>query len=253
MSSLLDGLDATADVKEDGDFLGGFSPFESDLYTFTVKLAYFTVSAGGAKCLNVTFKDANDRELKQQFWITSGTAKGCLPYYINQKTLEKHFLPGFTAAKHLALLTTGKEISKLTLEDKHIKLYSYDAKAEVATSVPMCVEMLGKPIICGVVKRLTDATKDSGTVDAAGKKIYSATGEVKIENEVVKLFHARDKRTVTEILAKATEAEFADKWLKKWKGNTEDKTSKQSGVAGKATAAATASTASGVDLGALFV
>lgn len=250
--SLLAGLADTADVKDDGDFLGGFTPFETDIYDFTVKLAYLDVAKSGAKCMNVVLTAVDGRELRQQLWLTSGTAKGCLPYYTNKKTLEKHFLPGFIAAKHLALLTTGKEVHQLALETRHIKLYSYEAKAEVPTEVNMCVEMIGKPVTAGVTKNIVDVNSDSGTVDAAGKKIYIPSGKTRVENEAEKLFRTRDRMTVTEITAKATEAVFAGKWLGKNKGQTKDKTSTQSGVEGKATVAAAMTNAASADLGALF-
>lgn len=221
-----------SDIKEDGDFLGGYNPFESNVYDFSVTLAYISTAQSGAKCMNITVKSSDDRELKAQFWMTSGTAKGCLPYYTNQKTGEKKYLPGYTIARHLALLATGKELNTLVVEKKHIKLYNKEQKAEVPTEVSMCTELLNKPIKAAVIKRLVDKTKDSGTVDTEGKKVYTATGEVRTENEIVKLFHARDKRTVTEIIAKAEKAEFHDKWLAKWLGETEDKTSKNTGVSG---------------------
>jgi len=234
-ADILAGLGAAEGVKEEGDFLGGYNPFESDLYDFIVKAAYFSVSAGGAKCLNVTFKQ-DKRELKQQFWITSGTAKGCLPYYVNQKTGEKHYLPGYVAATHLVKLTAGgKTLDKLAVEKRFIKLYNREAKAEVPTEVIMCVEMLDKPVTAGVIKRMVDKTKDTGTIDATGKKIYAPTGEFRIENEVVKFFRTRDRMTVTEIEAKADKPEFATRWLDKYFGTTEDKRTQNNGTAGPVT------------------
>lgn len=247
--SVLAGLEAPSDIKDAGDFLGGYTPFESGLYDMTVKLAYFSVSKGGAKCLNVTFVDPTGKELKQQFWVTSGTAKGGKSYYTNPKTIEKHFLPGFTLAKHLSLLTAGKELHKLTLEDRTIKLYSAEAQAEVNTPVPMALEMLGKTVTAGIIKRVVNKTKDSGTVNTAGTKIYIPIAETRIENEVVKLFRAKDKMTVTEILAKETVGSFVIKWGDKNTGITEDKTTIRSGGIEGAPSAATPS---GADVSSLF-
>ena len=230
--NILDGLGTSDDIKDKGDFLGGYNPFETDLYDFDVTAAYFSVAAGGAKCLNITLK-ADKRELKQQLWVTSGTAKGGLPYYINQKTKDKEYLPGFIAATHLAKLTVGgKTLDKLIVEKRHIKLYNKEAKAEVPTEVLMCVEMLGKPVTAGVIKRLVDKNKDTGTVDAAGKKIYTATGESRVENEVDKFFRTRDRMTVTEIEAKAEKAEFAARWLDRNFGQVQDRRTTNNGVAG---------------------
>jgi len=253
VTDFFEGCDSSSDIKADGDFLGGFSPFESDMYDFTVTMAYLNVAASGAKCMSVTFKTAEGKEFKQDFYYTSGKAKGGKNFYTNTKTGEKHFLPGFTMAQHLACLTAGKTtLSQLTIEERHIKLYSKEAKAEVATPVNMCVEMLDKPVSIGVIKRLVDKQKDSGSVDAQGKKIYICTGESKIENEAIKAFRTRDKMTVTEILAKSTEAVFAAKWVQKYKGTTEDRTTKTNGTAGAPKMTPTGNPVAGPDLGTLF-
>ena len=230
------GMETGSDIKDDGDFLGGYSPFESGLYDFTVVLAYLTTSAGGARCLNVTLKDTSGKELKQQFWYTSGTAKGCKNFYVNNDG-EKQYLPGFTMAQHLAKLTTGgKDFAPghLVVEPRTIKLYNAETKKEVPTEVAMCVEMLGKPVTGGVLKRIVDKNKKSDQTDANGKVVYIPTGETRVENELVKLFRTRDRMTVTEILGKAEQAVFAEKWANKWTGQVEDKSTKGSGQAGTA-------------------
>ena len=236
MGQLLAGLAAAGieDVKEDGDFLGGFGVLESGVVDTTIELAYVTVADGGAKALNCTFKTTDGRTLRQQFWMTSGTAKGCLPYFVNQKTLEKKFLPGYTIASHICLLAAGKRIATLPTEDKVINLYSYKESKEVMTKVDMVVDLLGKPITLGVIKQLVDKTKATGETDANGKAVYVATGETRAENEVDKVFRTRDGLTVAEITAKATEAKFKGQWAAKWEGQVRDKSTKSAGAAGTA-------------------
>lgn len=218
-------------ISDGGDFLGGYNAWESNLYACTIAEAYFTCSSSGAKCLNVTFKNDDNKELKQQFWMTTNKAKGCKAYFVTKQG-DKNFLPGFVAATHLALLTSGKELKQLVLENKFVKIYNSEQKKEVPTEVPMCVEMLGKQVTLGVIKRIVDKTKDSNTVDAQGNKVYLPTGETRTENEVVKIFRTRDRMTVTEIRAKAEKAEFADKWLEKWKDQVEDRSTKGGTVNG---------------------
>jgi len=256
--NLFGGIETGEDIKDRGDFLGGFEALDSDIYDFVVESAYITIADSGAKCLNTVFKSGN-RTVKQQFWFTSGKTKGCKNFYINQKTLEKEFLPGYIMARHLALLAAnGKELHQLTVEKRTIKLYNKDAKKELPTEVPMCVEMLGKSVSAGVIKRLVDKTRDSNTVDKNGNKIYVATGETRHENEIDKFFRTRDRMTVTEIMAKAETAEFAAKWLDRWKGKIDDRTAKNTGTVGApgapAQAAATGANAadSGADYGKLF-
>jgi len=227
MGQLLTGMDIPSDIKENGDFLGGFSALESGVYDATVELAYMSVADSGAKAVNILLKTSDGRQMRQQFWITSGTAKGGLPYYVNQKTLEKKFLPGFEMAQHLCLLTIGKAINTLETEEKVINLYSSAEGKELPTKVDMLVDLLGKPITAGVIKQIVDKNKKN---DQTG--VYEPTGEVRTENEVDKFFRTRDGMTVTEIKAKATEAKFKTQWSDKWDGQIRDKSSKTAGVHG---------------------
>ena len=232
MGKLLAGLETTEAIKEDGDFLGGFNALDSGIVNATVELAYVTVSDGGAKALNVTFKTDNGQTLRQQFWMTSGAAKGGLPYYVNKTTLEKKYLQGFVHANHLCLLAAGKRITSLDTEEKMINLYSPKEGRELPTKVDMVMDLLGKKITMGVFKQTVDKTKESG-VDATGKKIYTPTGETRVENEVDKFFRHRDGLTVTEITAKQTEPKFKAQWAEKWTGVTRDKSTGTDGIAGE--------------------
>jgi hypothetical protein len=223
MGKLLAGLETTETIKEDGDFLGGFNALDSGIVNATVELAYVTVSDGGAKALNVTFKTDEGQTLRQQFWMTSGAAKGGLPYYVNKTTLEKKYLPGFVHANHLCLLTAGKRITTLDTAEKMINLYSPKEGKELPTKVDMVMDLLGKQITIGVIKQTVDKTKEVGVDPATGKKIYAPSGETRVENEVDKFFRQRDGLTVAEIKAKMTEPKFKTQWAEKWTDLVRDK------------------------------
>lgn len=208
-------------VAEDKDTLGGgFGPIESGAYKAKVGMAYAAKSSGGALGLFLTFLvDVNgqEKELRQTLWMTSGDAKGNKPYYT--KDGENYPLPGFSAAKALALLTTGKEMADLDTEEKVVKIYNADAKAEVPTKVQAVMELIGQEVIVGVIKQ----TVDKNVKNDAGD--YVATGETREENEIDKFFCAKDgfeNKTTTEIKAKG-EAEFFPEWAKKWTGVTRNK------------------------------
>ena len=115
--SLLKNLETKAGVEGEKDILGGGGALDSGLYDLTVKVAYVTTSSGGALALNTIF-DYNGKEVRQQFWMTSGNDKGNKNTYT--KDNKEHYLPGFLTANSLALLTVGKEISQLDLEEKTI-------------------------------------------------------------------------------------------------------------------------------------
>lgn len=214
--SLLANLSTDDTIANEKDSIGGNGPLDSGLYGLVVSMAHINKSQGGALGLVLTLKTADNREVRQTLWMTSGTAKGCKNYY-EDKQGAKQYLPGFVHANALALLTTGKEISALDTETKVINLYSPEAKAEVPTKVEVVMDLLGKEIIAGLIKQTVDKTKkdDSGA--------YVATGETREENEIDKFFRASDRKTTAEIRAQAEEAVFADTWEQRWAGKVKDR------------------------------
>ena len=211
------------DINEETDNLGGFSPLDSALYGLTIKLAFITFAASKAMCMNVHFETENKQELRQQFYVTSGEAKGCKNFYVNKKG-EKFFLPGFNQANALCLLTLALPLGDMVTELKTINLYDHTAGKEVPTNVEMITALIGHKIIGGVIKQIEDKNKKN---EETGE--YEATGETRTANEVDKFFRDRDGMTVPEIKAKATESVFKDKWADKWTGQVKDKST---GVAG---------------------
>ena len=225
--NMLANLVSDASIANEKDSVGTSGPAESGLYNHTISMAYLTKSTGGAMGLVLSLKDANNREVRQTLWMTSGTAKGGKNYY--EKDGERHYLPGFNLANSLCLLAAGKEISAMEPEQKVVNVYNYEAKAEVPTKVDVLMDLVGKEIITGLIKQTVDKTKKN---DATG--IYEATGETRDENEIDKFFRASDRMTTAEIRAQATTAAFINTWEQKWSGKTRDRSTgaKGSGLAG---------------------
>jgi hypothetical protein len=222
--SILDTLVTDASINDEVDRIGGFQPLESDLYTLTIEHAFVTAAASKALALNVHFKTDDGRQLRSQFWMSSGENKGCKNYYINKQG-EKHYLPGFNQANALCLLTVGKEIGRLKTEPKVIPLYDPSKGAEAPTRVEMLTPLLGKTVIAGVIKQIVDKRAKSADTGQ-----YEPTGETRIENEVDKFFRAKDRFTVAEIRAQLKAPEFIDQWKEKWVGETKDKSTGADGV-----------------------
>jgi len=234
--SFLKNLKSDETIQNESDNLGGAGLLDSDAYLLDIKLAYITTADSGAVALNIRATTEDGKEVRQQFYMTSGTAKGCKNYY-EDKNGEKKYLPGFLTANALALLTTGKEISEQDTEEKVVSLWSSAAKAEVPTKVPMLMDMLGKQVIAGIIKQTVDKT----TKDATGA--YVPTGETKEENEIDKLFQASTRRTTAEIRAGVQEGAFIDSWIAKWKGKVKNKAKGGDGSGAKAGAPKPATTA----------
>lgn len=233
--SILANLTTDSSIANEKDSIGGSRAIETGIYTFTVQHAYIGKSSGGAISLNLNLKTEDNKELKQQLWMTSSTAKGGKNFYTD-KNGDKQYLPGFLMANSLCLLTVGKEISELDTEQKVIPLYNADAKAEVPTKVDMLMDLIGKEITAAVFKQTVDKTKKNESTGA-----YEPTGETREENEIDKFFRASDKKTTAEIRAQAEEASFIHTWEKKYAGQTRDKSKGASSANGTAGAPKAAS------------
>ena len=209
-------LVTTDDIAGETDSVGGSGgPVPSGLYTSTITLAYLITAKSEALGLVLHAKTEAGQEIRQTVWMTSGKEKGGKNYY--EKDGKKTYLPGFLMANSIALLTCGKEIGELGTEEKVVKLYSYDAKAEVPTKVQVFTDLIGKEIILGVIKQ----TVNKNVKNDAG--MYVASGETRDENELDKAFRASDRKTTAEIRAES-EAVFIDKWADKWTDVTRNRT-----------------------------
>jgi len=228
MSLLFADLDTPDDIKANGDSLGGGRlTVDSDYYDLTIKLAYATTAASGARAINMLLLTKDNKDIHAQFWVCSGTEKGGKPYYIDKKTMEKRWLPGYELADNMCLLAVGKPLRKLETEEKVIDLYSTKERNEVPTKVDMFTELIGKEISAGILKQTVDKTTKN---EASG--MYEATGETRTENEIDKFFRSRDGLTVAEITARLTEPKFKQIWLNKWKDQVKDKSTGAAGTPG---------------------
>jgi len=204
-------------IIEAADSVGtSYAALDSAVYPMTVAMAYLQKATSGAVALALTLK-GGDREVRQTLWMTSGTAKGAKNYY--EKDGERFYLPGFTHANNLCLLTVGKEISEMETEVKVLSVYSKEAKAEVPTKMDVFMDLLGKEVLVGLIKQTVDKNKKNEATGA-----YEATGETREENEVDKFFRARDRLTTAEIRAQVTKPGFINVWEAKFNGLVRNKT-----------------------------
>lgn len=230
---LLDNLKTDKGIQKEGDFLGGYVPFDSGLANFKIKLAFLTQSAKKAVALNLHLETDDKKQLKQQIYITSGEKKGCKTYY-KDKEGNKRYLPGFNQADSLTNLMLGKSILSLPTTLKTINLYDPKQKKDVPTKVEMLMDLLGINILCGIIKQIVDVKAFH-----EGTKTYVSTGKTRIENEINKIFHGDTGLTSTEMEAGLTEPVFRDKWEAKWKDVVVDKSTVPKGKVEPSTKAGT--------------
>lgn len=220
----------TQNVEETRDSLGGgFSAKETDIYTGVLKVAYVDKADSGADYMQIIIEDTKNSdgvpagEYREQAYFTSGKDKGNKPTY--EKNGKEYYLPGFTVVNDLLLMTTGAEIFEANFEEKVVKVYDFDAKAEVPKSVMVAIDAIGQPVTFALQKATEIKQKKEGNT-------YVDTDETRDVNSIEKIFH--NELLVTVVEAREAEkkgvevtrelAVFHDAWLDKNKGVTYDKT-----------------------------
>jgi hypothetical protein len=205
-------------LEPEVDFVGkGSRLFESGAYQMTVKLAYAEESSGGAVGVTFVFTDGS-KELKQTFYVTTGKAKGQKPYY--EKEGKQYPLPGLSMVNALCLMTTGEPLDKQETEEKVIPIWDNTQRKEVPTKKQVLMEVLGKDICLGILK----ITEPKKAKDSMGN--WVDTDQMRTFNEVDKVFHPDNHKTVTEILSQAETAAYYDTWVQQNEGTVRDKTKK---------------------------
>lgn len=253
-------IDDNIVLEQEQDRVGGASrTLDTDIYGFVVDAAYMGASKGGATSVSFILKDKkNGNVFKPTVYVTGGKDKGCKPYYTKKDPdtgKETNYpLPGFLVANSVAELTTGVSLAEQPTEEKIVKIYDFDAKAEKPTKVQMLVDLIGKEINLGVIRQTVDKSKSDGNGG------YIATGETRDENEIDKVFCAREGfefMTQTEIKAKnagdeAAVAAFHLTWLEANKGKTRNRAKGASGAAGGVAKASGAGASAGKPKSGLF-
>ena len=221
-------------LKSDGleksqDRVGGFDALETDLYTGKIKVAYAGKSTGGAHSLTVVVGLDNGKEYRETLWITNKKGEN---WFLNKQDASKKVpLPGFTVAEDLCLCATEKSLSEQTFEEKVVKIYDYDAKAELPKAVQAATDLIGMEVTLAIIKQTENKNKLEGSE-------YVATAETRNVNLIDKVFHTATGFSVAEIRNNAEKPAFKDAWLERNKGVTRDKrTIKEGGTAGAPKAA----------------
>lgn len=209
-------------VEESQDRLGGFAARESDAYTGTIKAAYVGQSAK-TKARSVSIiMDFKGSEYRETFWVTN---KDDVNYYVDTKDgNKKKPLAGYTHVDDICQVTIGKGLNEAIHEEKVINLYDAEAKREIPKSVPMLVELLGKEVTLGILKK----TKNKQAKNSAGE--YVDTPDSRDENETDKVFHFPSNLTVVEARNKIQNPAFYASWVERNRGKTRDQRTIKDGV-----------------------
>lgn len=211
------------DIKggKEEDRLGGGGVLETGVYPFVIDSAYTTESKKNAVgiVVNLLVGDNNHR-FSETFWITTGSDKGCNPYY--EKDGQKSWLPSYVMLDAFTKMVNGKGITDQDTAERSVNIYDYEGKKEVPTKVEVLTDLLKVTGFVAIQKTRSNkqVKGDNGYVDSPDERFT---------NNVVKFFN-QDRQTSTEHAAKAAGA-FIDAWAEKNNGKLVDKYKVVQGVA----------------------
>lgn len=211
------------EVEEERDTLGG-GVLPSDVYRGKIDLVYMDKSDKGAISVNIVFKTYGERLVRQTVYISN--KKGEFTY---EKDGKKHPLPGYSQMDAFFTAATGKGIAKQETEEKTIKIYDFEQKAEVPVKRMVFTGATGQPLAIGIVHLQEEkTTADSGYKDG--------TGEFRDMNIFDKFFDPDTGLTNLEKKNGESEPAFLQQWKEKNAGQIRIKKAKNSGAATGATA-----------------
>lgn len=222
--------------NEDVIVTGGFT-LPTGLYPMVVENAYLEKKSDtGALMMHVHLKrkTGGNQVYKFKNCIVSGNAKGNKATYIGKDGRELP-LPGYSQMDQICRIAGDLKLAQIEPEKKLVKMWDFDASAEVPREVPVVTQIVGQEILVGIVLKRENKRANQG-----GK--WVDTNEAREFNEIDKVFYP-DGFTVTEKAAEAETAEFVEKWTKAHpEGTVIDKFKPVAGAATPAAAAAPAST-----------
>lgn len=219
---------------------GGFKAQDTDIYIGTLKVAYAGQSDKGANFVQVIIEDlvnattgASAGTHREQLYITSGNVKGNSPTY--EKNGKEFFLPGYTVANDIFVMTAETELPDTVFEEKVVNIYDFEQSKELPKSVMVPVDAVGQKVAVAL-------KKSQEYKRVKGNDGYVDSDEIKEVVNIDKVFHPDLKLTVLEV----TEALAADRdlaseepvfwnaWLEANQGKVDTHKLKKSGNAGTA-------------------
>lgn len=204
----------TSGAEASGDYIGR-QVLPTGIYEAKVKVAYGIKSNRSQAQAVVLILLAGGQEIRETIWVTSG--KGDAFY---EKDGKKKYLPGWEMMNDLAMLTTEVPLEKQPSEDKVVRIWNNDKKAEENASMPCLVELQGKEVLVAIFDEKQDKTKDDGNGN------YKPTGETFKTNTIQKFMHPTTKGTLHEHLKGIEPGTYHKAFEEKFSGKEQDKTDK---------------------------
>lgn len=184
-------------VEPEEEKLGGGGGYvsETGVYDFVVEMAYGGQSSGGAYFLDLKLKTEDGLRMNMREYITSGTAKGIRPYYIDKKSGAKKPLPGYAKMNALDIILTGNPAEYPVTETKTINLWNKEAEKELPTQAEVVTSWVGKPVsaLVRIVREFKQAKNGAGD--------YVDTADTRDSAEIIHFVDAVTGQTRSEKMA----------------------------------------------------
>ena len=204
--SLLDKLNVEQDVEENEDFLPGDFTSDTGMYPMKIDMAFTGESDAGAGFVTVHMKEIGGGAThRETFYVTSRAGSST---YVDKRSGKKRYLPGMESMNQLCVITTGKKLPVQTEEPKVIKLWNFDEKKDLPTTVPALTDLIGCDVLVALTKKRGNKTRKVGNefVNLAEERFYNETSK----------FLYPDGLTIAEKLAEQTDTTYRDSWIEKY-------------------------------------
>ena len=223
------GAQTTENVERSGDRLGGGrTVLDAGIYRgATVKAAYTGKSQSSNADSITVIMDVNGTEVSSTYWVTNKDGKNTY----QTKAGKDALLGGYDDMDQFSLLAGGVPLNEADFEDKVIKIYDFEKRADVEVSRPTMVDCIGEKLTVAIQRTKLNKREKVGDEYVNKAETYEI-------NEIVKFFQDETDLTVEEIKAGLEKADFVHRWEEKFAGQVNDKSVEVSGKPGAPTGGA---------------
>lgn len=198
----------------DKDFVGsGKFTLDSNVYPATVKVAYLDEYASGA--IFVAFEFSVETKGTQKTYkenICISNKAGSLTYVGKDGTPQA--MPGYVLVDTLCKLASGKALFELGTEQKMVKVWNKEQRAEVPTNKEVITGLIGTTLVLGILEEEYNHYNEE----------KARAGETQLKNRIAKVFNSKGQ-TQSELITEAAPA-FINSWIEKNANQVIDKKEK---------------------------
>lgn len=197
---------ANAKVEKEIDF--NKRTVDTGVYEGIIKMAFAGQSAGGARFITLQLKLSNGKDYSETIYVSNKAGSNTYTKEVNGETKE-FYLPGFLLMNNIAVLATGRSLHDLAadVETRTVKLYDFDAKAEVPQDVPAIIPLLNQKVLVAIQEEEYAKSKYNEST-----KKYENTGDYGVKNTIIKAYDLDTRKTPVE-LRDGKDATQLDSWL----------------------------------------